>query len=127
MSKNKVEPERTQTIWRLRVSCWISKATRAQACARALAPTTTYPPKRTHAHKLMPSPAHACTHTHTHTEICNAYCFSTATVVSWTCLIVTLSVHCLSCLSQNHAKHGRISLRLDMFLILIYCTCSIIC
>ena len=29
--------------------------------------------------------------------ICNTYCFSTATAVSWTRLIVTLYVHCLSC------------------------------
>jgi len=36
---------------------------------------------------------------HTHTLICNAYCFSTATVFAWTHLIVTLHVHCLSCLT----------------------------
>jgi hypothetical protein len=42
MSKNFVEPERTQmTIWRC-VECWISKATRAQAHARIRAPTTTH-------------------------------------------------------------------------------------
>jgi len=29
----------------------------------------------------------------------NTYCFSTATVVARTCLIVTLYVHCLSCYS----------------------------
>jgi hypothetical protein len=29
-------------------------------------------------------------------RICNAYCFSTATMVAWTRLIVTLYVHCLS-------------------------------
>jgi hypothetical protein len=28
MSKNVVEQERPQTIWRMRVACWISKATR---------------------------------------------------------------------------------------------------
>ena len=30
--------------------------------------------------------------------ICNTYCFSTATMIVRTCLIVTLYVHCLSCL-----------------------------
>ena len=39
MSTTMVEPERPQAIWRLDV-CWISKATRAQAHARA--PTHTY-------------------------------------------------------------------------------------
>jgi hypothetical protein len=54
------------TIWR-RVACWISKTTRAQAHARARAPTSIH---------TLP------TRTHTHTEICNTQCFSTATVVS---------------------------------------------
>jgi hypothetical protein len=41
-SKNVVEPERPQmTIWRMRVACWISKATCAQARASARAPTPT--------------------------------------------------------------------------------------
>ena len=39
MSKNMVQPERTQTIWRLRVAYWIGKLTRAQVHARAHAPT----------------------------------------------------------------------------------------
>jgi hypothetical protein len=30
MSKNLVEPERPQTIWLMRVACWVSKATRAK-------------------------------------------------------------------------------------------------
>ena len=30
MSKNMVEPEKTQTIWRLRVAYWISTPTRAR-------------------------------------------------------------------------------------------------
>jgi hypothetical protein len=43
MSKNVVEPERPQVaIWRMRVECWISKATRAQAHASARAPTLTH-------------------------------------------------------------------------------------
>jgi uncharacterized membrane protein len=41
--------------------------------------------------------AHACTHARAHTEICNTYCFSTTTMVSWTRLNVTFCVHCLSC------------------------------
>ena len=50
MSKTVMEPERPQTIWRMRAACWISKATRAQANARARAPTPTN------------TQAHACTH-----------------------------------------------------------------
>ena len=69
---------------RRNASC-ISKVTRAQAHARARAPT------------------HTRAHTHTHTQICNSYCFSTATVVSWTRPNVTLYVHCLSCLSCGEA------------------------
>ena len=43
--------------------------------------------------------------THTHTFIIfNTYCFSTATMVTWTCLSVTLYIHCLSCLSSL-SKH----------------------
>jgi hypothetical protein len=36
--------------------------------------------------------------TRTHRPICNTYCFSTAKMVSWTRLYVTLYVRCLSCL-----------------------------
>jgi hypothetical protein len=35
MSKSAVEPERPQAIWRVRVACWISKATRVCGHARA--------------------------------------------------------------------------------------------
>ena len=43
MSKNVVEPERPQVaIWRMRVECWISKATRAQVHASARARTHTH-------------------------------------------------------------------------------------
>ena len=38
----------------------------------------------------------ACARTCTHTDICNSYCFSTATIVLWTPLHVTIYVHCLS-------------------------------
>jgi hypothetical protein len=62
---------------------WISKAT----CTYA----------NTHAH--APGYQHARTYAHscTHRPISNTYCFSTATKDSWTCLIVTSYVHCLSC------------------------------
>jgi hypothetical protein len=66
------------TIWR-RVSCWIIKATRVQARARAFTPT--HP------------------QTHTHTQMCNTYCFSTATIASWKRLNFALHVHCLSCVT----------------------------
>ena len=59
---------------------------------------------RLHARKRTPvlctrirARAHTHTHRHTHTQICNNYSFSTATVVTWTRLIITLHVHCLSC------------------------------
>jgi hypothetical protein len=52
MSKNMVQPEGPQPIWRIRVACWISKATRAKARAH----TSTY------------TRARARTRTHTHTE-----------------------------------------------------------
>jgi hypothetical protein len=71
------------TIWRIRVACWISKATCTYAHAHAHAPG--YSHARTH--------AQACAHR----PICNTYCVSTATMVSWTRLIVTSYVHCLSC------------------------------
>jgi hypothetical protein len=36
ISKNMMEPERSQRIWRMRVACWISKAKCAKALGRAL-------------------------------------------------------------------------------------------
>jgi hypothetical protein len=68
------------TIWRIRVVCWISKT------------ICTY----THAHAHAPGYPYARTHVqaYTHSPICNTYCFSTATMVSWTRLIVTLHAHC---------------------------------
>ena len=39
--------------------------------------------------------------TRTRTQMCNTYCFSTATMVSLKCLNVTLYVHCLSCYVIN--------------------------
>jgi hypothetical protein len=35
--------------------------------------------------------------TRARTDMCKAYCFSTTTIVLWTCLNVTLYVHCLPC------------------------------
>ena len=90
MSKNVVQPDRTQmATWRL-VACWISKATCAQAHASACAPTPT---------PLL--------HTHTHKYV--RYCFSTATTVSWTLLSVTLCVHCLSCCNFSVPKTSKYS------------------
>ena len=60
------------TIWRMRIACWIPKATNTRARAR------------THTH----------THTHTH-RLFNTRCFSVATMVARTCLTVTLYVHYL--------------------------------
>jgi hypothetical protein len=76
------------TIRHIRVASWISKATSAQAHARALC-------THSHARTSIRTPTRA----HMHTEICNTYCFSTATMVSWMRLGVTLYVHCLSCVA----------------------------
>jgi hypothetical protein len=64
-------------IWRMRVACWISKAAHAHVHAHAHVPRHPPPP--------------------THSELCNNYCFFTATVVSRMRLIVTLYVHCIYC------------------------------
>ena len=72
------------TIWRIRVACCISTGY-MHVCAC------------THQRVRVPT---CITHTQacTHRPACNIYCFSTATMVSWTRLIVTLYVHCLYCL-----------------------------
>ena len=61
-----VKPERSQIIWRPRVACWIRKATRELAHARARVPTSRH--KWTQTRTRMPSPTLALTHTHTHTH-----------------------------------------------------------
>ena len=57
------------------------------------ASTRSRPCTHTHTHE------HACMHprAHKNTQICNICCFSTATMVSWTRLDITLHVHCLYC------------------------------
>jgi hypothetical protein len=50
----------------------------------------------THTHTNPSGHPHTRTRTHLRT-ICNAYCFSTSTKVSWTFLNVKLYIHCLSC------------------------------
>jgi hypothetical protein len=89
-SRNIVEPETPQTIRPMLVACWISKATREQAHGRSNAPTSIH----THAHS-SPHP-----HAHSHTKICNIYFFSTAKMVSWTGVNITLYVHCLTLKSR---------------------------
>jgi hypothetical protein len=49
---------------------------------------------RLHARKHTPAPVYP--HARTHRVVCSTYCFSTATVVSWTHLDVTSYAHCLS-------------------------------
>jgi hypothetical protein len=73
------------TTWRIRVACWISKAICTYAQAHARVSTCT----------------HARASVHTHRPICNTYCFSTDTTVSWTHLNITLYVHCLSWLRRS--------------------------
>jgi hypothetical protein len=53
MSKNVVEPERPQKVILRRIACWISKATRVQAHASAIAPTSTHARTRTHTQKYV--------------------------------------------------------------------------
>jgi Fe-S-cluster-containing hydrogenase component 2 len=77
-----VQPEKPQRMWRTRVAYWI-RYTHASTCLHPYTLTKTR--ARTHTH----------THTHTH-KTCNAYCFSTATVVTWTRLNNMLCIHCLS-------------------------------
>jgi hypothetical protein len=63
---------------------------------------------RLHTRKHTPAPlqprplSHPLTqtHTHTHTELFNTYCFSTATAVAWTRLVM-LCVHGMSCYQRN--------------------------
>ena len=68
------------TTWLIRVACWITRA----ICTYAYAQTHSlgYPHARTHARASI----------HTHRPIYNIYCFSTATMVSWTRLNVVLYV-----------------------------------
>jgi hypothetical protein len=65
MLKNVVDTEATNdvTIWRLRVECWISKATCTHTHAHSHALGKTRPPP------------------HTHRQICNTYCFSKAIII----------------------------------------------
>ena len=88
MSKNMVEPERTQMTSQYG-ACVLHAG---QVRLRARAHTST--------HKRAHETTHASinTHAHAHKEICNTYCFSTASVVTWTHPNVMLCVHCLSCL-----------------------------
>ena len=55
MSKNMVDPEKLQILWRMRVTCWISEATRAKSRARASTSTFTQAPtlarERAHTHR----------------------------------------------------------------------------
>ena len=87
MSKNTKPESPSVTIWRISLSCWVIKDTRAQTHACACAHTHTHTRKR----------AHILTH-----SVCNSYCFSTATMTTWTRLSVALHVHCLSCWNDEH-------------------------
>jgi hypothetical protein len=65
------------TTWRIRVACWIIKAT----CTHA------------HAHTNAPGNTHARASTHKNN---NTYCISTAAVVTQTHFNITLYAHCVS-------------------------------
>jgi hypothetical protein len=77
MWKNIIQQQ--MTVWRMRIACWIKKATQTN----------------THTISLSPS---LSLYIYISLRTCNKYCLSTATMVAWTRLNVSLSVHCLSCL-----------------------------
>jgi hypothetical protein len=74
------------TKWR-RVACWITKATRAQAHARACVPS--------HIHVRMHTREPLLPPTHTHTEICNNYVFPRRQLFREHPAMLTLYVACL--------------------------------
>jgi hypothetical protein len=79
MSKNIVEPERLQTVWRMRFACWISKAVKYKSTLLRLC----IPP---------PSPLPPPTHTHKYVIL---IFFPTATIASM------LRYTYIACLFQN--------------------------
>jgi hypothetical protein len=69
-------------IRRMRFACWASKATRA------------------------------CASTHTQADICKTYCFSAATVISWTHFSAAIYAHCLSfVILQNAGRWTKSKVR----------------
>jgi hypothetical protein len=60
---------------------------------------------------VLSTPTHTHTHSHastrTHPQTCNTCWFSTTTV-SWTCLNVTLYVHCLSCITERQRVYCEV-------------------
>jgi hypothetical protein len=87
----KVEWSQWDRRWKIKRSaaCWISKATHEQSHVHARKPTLT--------HTQAQARTHSSTRAQTHTDDFNPYCFSTARMVSWKRLCVTLRAHCLSC------------------------------
>ena len=75
-------------MWRMCSACWISKATRARANA--------------HAHAFGHARARARARTHTNTQKC--VIFTAFPRQQWFCervSVLTLNLHCLSCLSLH--------------------------
>ena len=97
MSKNWAETEGPQMTSQYGAYALSAGLAKLQARMRNYTPTR--PSTRMH--------AHACTHR----PIFNTYCFSTATMVSWTSLNITLYVHCLYCygMSQGMYEFDRLS------------------
>ena len=90
---------RENAIWSLRVVYWTSKpntcaSTLPRPCIHTHLPT--HPHARMHTDALTHPRVRTHPPTHTHKEICNICCFSTATMVSRTRLVVTLHVYCMS-------------------------------
>jgi hypothetical protein len=75
MSKNKAEPEGLQMT--SKYGPYALHAGYARLHPRTRMHTYMHKPKRPSTRTY----AHTHTHTHTHTQICNIYCFSTATII----------------------------------------------
>jgi ABC-type nickel/cobalt efflux system permease component RcnA len=79
MPQNVMETDATNDVatWRIRVTCWMSKAT----CTHDHAQAYVHSHSPEHMHVRARARARTHTHTHTHTQIYNIYCFSTLLII----------------------------------------------
>jgi hypothetical protein len=90
-----VEPEKPQAIiWIIRFACWVRKA------------RLTY-----HMNTVTLPGTHTQAHARTHTDICNSYCFSVSTMVSWKRLNVTYIDWLISFINDGKIVWSGILLR----------------
>jgi hypothetical protein len=81
-------------VWRIRVACWISNA----ICTHTLAHT------RTH--------ARACASLPTHTQMCNTYCFSSATLICERVSVLRYTY--IVCLVQSLHRPAKICVKSNL-------------